>query len=443
MTRNRKIAIGAGLGVVLLGAGGIALASNREKATEVRIAAVSRRDLTSIVTASGKIEPKRQVQISADVPGRVVQLAVEEGQMVRQGDLLLRIDPTSYQAAVRRAEAAVSQAQAGASQARAALLQAQSGRQRAEVLGRQGGDLISVETLEQARTQARVTEAQSEAARYGVAQAQAALAEAREQLRKTTITAPMSGRVTRLNIEEGETAVMGTMNNPGSLLLTIADLSVMEARVKVDETDVPRISFGDSAIVRIDAFPNQTFTGTVTRVSNSAMQTAAGAMGAAGGAQASGQSVDFEVLITLNAPPAQLRPDLSATADIITARRPNALSIPILALTVRDPEGKKPRQTGQDEAPPGATTTAQARRPQAEEVEGVFLVQEDRAVWTPVRVGVAGERYFEVTSGLRGGESVVAGSYQAIRDLQNGDLVKIPPPPKEQSGARASAEKSR
>ncbi|MDQ3524873.1 MAG: biotin/lipoyl-binding protein, partial [Chloroflexota bacterium] len=139
MTRNRKLAVGAGLGIAILGLGGLALGSSRDKGTEVRIEAVSRRDLTSIVTASGKIEPKRQVQISADVPGRVVQLAVEEGQTVRQGDLLLRIDPTSYQAAVRRAEAAVSQAQAGAAQARAALLQAQSGRQRAEVLGRQGG----------------------------------------------------------------------------------------------------------------------------------------------------------------------------------------------------------------------------------------------------------------------------------------------------------------
>ncbi len=436
MTRSRKLAVGAGLGAAILGLGGLALASNREKGTEVRTEVVSRRDLTSIVTASGRIEPKRQVQISADVPGRVVQLAVEEGQTVRQGDLLLRIDPTSYHAAVRRAEAAVSQAEASAAQARAGLIQARSGLQRAETLGRQGTDLISAEALEQARTQTNVAQAQYEAARYGVAQAQAALAEAREQLRKTTITAPMSGRVTRLNIEEGETAVMGTMNNPGSLLLTIADLSVMEARVKVDETDVPRIGFGDSATVRIDAFPGQTFSGKVTRISNSALQTAAGAVGAAGGAQTGAQSVDFEVLITLDAPPAELRPDLSATAEIITARRPNALSVPILSLTVRDPDGKKPRQTAPDDAPPGATRSAQARRPDAQEVEGVFVVRDGKAAWTPVRVGVAGERYFEVTNGLRGDETVVAGTYQAIRDLEDGDAVNLPPPPKTRPGKR-------
>lgn len=425
MTRKHKIAVGAGLGVAILGAGGIALASNREKPTEVRTEVVARRDLTSVVTASGKIEPKRQVQISADVPGRVVQLAVEEGQTVQQGDLLLRIDPSSYQAAVRRAEAAVSQAQATAAQARAGLLQAQSGLQRAEALGRQGTDLISAETLEQARTQASVTQAQFEAARFGVAQAQAALTEAREQLRKTTITAPMSGRVTRLNIEEGETAIIGTMNNPGSLLLTVADLSVMEAVVKVDETDVPRISPGDSATVRIDAFPDQVFTGRVTQVSNSALQ--AGGAAAAMSQQASGgQAVDFEVVITLDGPPAVLRPDLSATADIITARRPNALAVPILSLTVRDPDGKKPEQV--DDAPPGTagTAAAGARRPEPNETEGVFVVRDGKAVWVLVQVGVAGERYFEVTRGLLGGETVVAGSYQAIRDLEHDDPVKVP-----------------
>ena len=430
MTRKQKIILGSVLGITVLGAGGVALAASREKGTEVRTEVVARRDLTAVVTASGKIDPKRQVQISADVPGRVVQLAVEEGQTVGQGDLLLRIDPSSYQASVRRAEAAVSQAQASAAQARAGLLQARSAQQRAETLGRQGADLISAEALEQARTQASVSEAQYEAARFGVSQAQAALTEAREQLRKTTIVAPMSGRVTRLNIEEGETAVMGTMNNPGSLLLTIADLSVMEARVNVDETDVPRISFGDSAVIRIDAFPNQVFTGKVTRVANSALQPG-GVAAAAGQQAASGQSVDFEVVITLDVPPAELRPDLSATADIITARRPNALAVPILSLTVRNTEGKKPEQASADDAPPGtagSTAAAQGRRLGDEEVEGVFVVQDGKATWVPVQVGIAGERYFEVTRGLQGAETVVAGSYQAIRDLEHGDAVRLPEP---------------
>jgi HlyD family secretion protein len=223
---RKKLLIGSGITVAVLGLAGLAIASNNEKGTSIRTEVVAQRDLVSVVTASGFIQPKRKVDISADISGRVIELAVEEGQWVDRGDLLLRIDPTSFQAAVRRAEAAVAQAQAQAAQARANLLKAQSDFRRAEQLA--GGDnLISAADVDQARTQHAVAEAQYEAARYGVAQAQAQLSEARETLRKATIVAPMSGRVTRLNIEEGETAIVGTMNNPGSLLLTIADLSEM------------------------------------------------------------------------------------------------------------------------------------------------------------------------------------------------------------------------
>jgi HlyD family secretion protein len=396
MTRKRKLIISASIAVLILGVAGIAIASNSDRGVEVRTDVVARRDLISVVTANGRIEPKRKVNISADIMGRVVQLAVEEGQWVERGALLLRIDPTTYQAQVRRAEAGLATARANEAQARATLLQTQQARRRAEQLA-QSQDLISPVDLEQARTASQVAAAQHEASRYAVVQAEASLSEAREQLRKTTIVAPMEGRVTRLNIEEGEMAVVGTMNNPGSLLLTIADLSVMEARVKVDETDVPNISFGDSASVRIDAFPGETFTGRVTRIGNSAAQ-AAGA-----GAQGAGSSsVDFEVIVTLDAPPEGLRPDLSATADIVTATRPEALSIPILALTVRDTSAAS---TGTD-------------------TEGVFVVRDGSAEFVPVRVGIAGERHFEVLSGLSGGETVVAGTYQAIRDLRNGQTVR-------------------
>ena len=326
MTKKRKLALGAGLTVGLIAVASIGIAATSNDATEIRTETVERRDLVSIVTASGYVQPKRKVDISADISGRVIQLAVEEGQWVERGDLLLRIDPTAYQAATRRAEAAVAQARAQESQARANLLQAQNAARRSEQLAAAEVDLISSQDLEQARTQAAVTEAQLEAGRFGVAQAQAALSESREALRKTTITAPMSGRVTRLNIDEGETAVVGTMNNPGSLLLTVSDLSEMEARVKVDETDVPNISIGDSAAVRIDAFPDQTFAGRVTRIANSSLQNPDAAPAGAGG-QAP-QSVDFEVVITLDDPPATLRPDLSATADIVTAQRSNVLAVP-------------------------------------------------------------------------------------------------------------------
>ncbi len=390
-----------------------------DEGVEVRAERVERRDLVSIVTASGKIEPKKKVDISADIPGRVIRLAVEEGQWVNRGDLLLVIDPTQYQAAANRAQAAVSQSQAQAAQARAQVLKAENDLKRAEMLS-QGENLISAADLEQARTQARVAEAQAEAARHAVAQAQAALSEARDNLAKTTIVAPMSGRVTRRNIEEGETAIIGTMNNPGSLLLTVADLSVMEATVKVDETDVPSITIGDSAVVRIDAFPGQTFAGKVTRIGNSAVQTAASQAGA--GDQ---QSVDYEVKITLDDPPEALRPDLSATADIVTETRERVLAVPIISLAVRDPDGKK-FQADEDAAEAGeGVAEAEQRARKASEVTGVFVIAGDSVTWVPVTTGIAGDRYFEITGGLKGGETVVAGTYQAIRELEAGAAVRV------------------
>jgi HlyD family secretion protein len=259
-------------------------------------------------------------------------------------------------------------------------------------------------------------QAQEEAARFGVSQAEASLSEARETLRKTTIVSPMAGRVTRLNIDEGETAVVGTMNNPGSLLLTVADLSVMEASVKVDETDVPRITFGDSASLKIDAFPDQVFTGRVTRISNSAIQAAA-----TGQAQ---QAVDFEVIITLDSPPAELRPDLSATADIVTDMRRGVPAVPIIAVTVRDPEGKKILGGEDDQATPGQTE--EDPETAAVETEGVFVARGGKAEFVPVTVGIAGDRFFEVIKGLQVGDTVVAGPYGAVRDLEDGATIRTP-----------------
>jgi HlyD family secretion protein len=376
------------------------------------------------VTASGKIQPKRKVDISADVPGRGVQLAVEEGQWVNRGDLLLRIDASQYEAEVNQAQAAVAQNRSREAEARAQLLKAQADERRALQLA-QGRDLVSAQEVDNARTQAQVAAASLQGARFAVQQAQASLAQARDNLRKTTIVAPMAGRVVRLNIHEGETAIIGTMNNPGSLLLTVADPSAMEAKVKVDETDVPGITVGDSASLKIDAFPGRSFTGKVTRIGNSAVQ-GAGAAAAAGGDQ---QSVDYEVVITLDHPPAELLPDLSTTAEIVTETRPQALSVPIIALTVRDSAGKKFKSgVGAREGEDGAAeaTRLEERRKQQAEVQGVFVIRDGKAKWVPVEVGITGGEYFEVTRGLKGGETIVAGSFQAVRELEDGDLLKVP-----------------
>lgn len=407
----RKGLILVGLTVlVLLAIARFALGNQQGRGPEVRVEVIERRDLVSLVTASGYIQPKQRVEISADISGRVTDLYVEEGQWVEQGAVLLRIDPTSFEANVRRANASVAQARAQAAQARANLARAESELARAEHLAPQ--NLISSADLEQARTQVMVTTAQLEAAEHGVAQAEAGLAEANENLRKTTISAPMSGHVTRLNIEVGETAVVGTMNNPGSLLLTIADLSTMEARVRVGETDIPSITIGDSAVVRIDAYPGKTFTGSVTRIANSAVT----APSSNTSAQAS-QAIDFEVVVTLDKPPADLRPDLTATADIITDTRKGALAVPIIAVTVRDEDGRLLRSE--------ASATAGPPSRDRVEVEGVFVIRDGSPIWTPVEVGIVSDWYFEVLNGLDEGEQVIAGPYSAVRDLEPGAQVRI------------------
>ncbi len=400
-----------------------ALLSGRgDRGPGVRIETVGRRDLVSVVTASGYIQPKLMVDISADISGRVTALHVEEGQWVDEGDVLLRIDPTSFEANVRRATASVAQARAQAAQSRANLLRAQSELERAEHLAPQ--NLIAGTDLEQARTQVMVSEAQLEAAEHGVTQADAGLAEAREQLRKTTIVAPMSGRVTRLNIRQGETAIVGTMNNAGSLLLTVSDLSQMEARVRVGETDIPSVKSGDSAQVRIDAYPGQVFSGRVTRIANSAVNAPSTRAQASSPTQAA-QAIDFEVIVAIDDPSSELRPDLTATAEIVTAERKQALTVPIIAVTVRDPEGNRFQMDAEginpDETP--------------REVEGVFVYREGVAEWTPVEVGIVGDWYFEVLGGLSGGESVIAGPYATIRELEGGQNVNLEGQPTEPATA--------
>jgi len=409
MSRRKKVLVGVLALVILLSVVALAVANSRQQGVAVRTEVVQRRDLVSIVAASGFIQPKRKVDISADISGRVTELNVEEGQWVNAGDVLLRIDPTSFEANVRRSNASVAQARAQAAQARANLTRAESELERAELLAPQ--QLISPAELEQARTQVMVARAQMEAAEYGVAQAEAGLAEAMEQLRKTTISAPMSGQVTRLNIEVGETAIVGTMNNPGSLLLTIADLSEMEARVRVGETDIPSIKLGDSASVRIDAFPGQVFSGKVTRIGNSAVNAPTGQS-----STQAAQAIDFEVIVTLDKPPPDLRPDLTATADIVTATRTQAIAVPIIAVTVRDREGRR------YEANPDQGTPVDQ---EIEEVEGVFVVRDGQPVWAPVKLGIVGDWYFEVLEGLEGGETVVSGPYAAVRDLEPGDRIRI------------------
>jgi HlyD family secretion protein len=416
MSRRTRIWIVAAVVVLIVG-GVVAFRINKKKhaGTEVRLEQVSRRDLVSSVTASGKIEAKTSVDISADITGRIIDLAVREGDLVKQGQFLLQIDPAQYQAAVARAQGVVASTQATLLQTGATRDQAQRALNRAKQLTQLGDNLIAPETAEQAQTAFDVAEANYQSTKAQLEQARASLQEAKDNLGKTRLTAPISGRVVRLAVEEGEVAVPGTFSRETGLLMTIADLSVILAKVQVDETDVVRLSQSDSVEVTIDAYRDTTFWGRVTKVSHSAKLTATET--ASGSTD---RAVDFDVEITLRNPPADIRPDLSCTARIITDTRDKALSIPIIALTVREHE-KVPNESQGEAAAPVDTLRARFKK---KEAEGVFVVRNGIATFRPVKTGVAGEEYFEVIDGLREGETIVAGTYQAIRDLKDGAKVR-------------------
>jgi HlyD family secretion protein len=398
MKRKKLVLAGAlGLGLLALAANGSA--ADDDDGLLARTEVVQRRDLFATVTGSGLVQPRRKIDVSADVPGRVVELAVQEGAWVEAGSLLLRIDASRQESALLRARAALAQAEATTQQVRGNLVQARSVLGRSEQLAGDRGWVTPAE-LDQLRSQAAALEAQLRASEFAVQQSRASVAEARDAVDKCTLRAPMSGRVTRLNVEVGETASTGSSSNPNSILLTIADPSRMEAAIRVDETDVPSIQVGDRATVRIDAFPRQAFPGRVVRVSNSASR--------GGGAQ----SAHFQVIIALDSTQVPLHPELSANAEVVTEERRGVLSIPILALTARDRTGHRPARAGADASPLS---------------EGIFVVENGVARFVPVRVGIVGKRHFEVASGLRGGETVVAGNYQLVRELEDGDEVETAP----------------
>jgi HlyD family secretion protein len=434
-TRGKVILIVAGV-VVMAGFVSLSVSKRGQPAVDVRLEKVGKRDLIAVVTASGKVEPKKSVDILSDIMGRIVNLPVREGDFVQKGQLLVSIDPTSYQAGVERATAGVASARANVAQAQANLDQAQRAYNRAKDVRAQNQALISQESLEQLQTQQEVAVANLDAAQRQVDQAQANLRDAQDQLRKTTIVSPITGRVTRLSIEEGEVAVPGTFSRATGLLMTVSDMSVIEAWVQVDETDVVRIHLGDSVDVSIDAMPDTTFAGRVTKIANSSI---AGATASTGGQQTVAQAVDFEVRIELNNPPRDVRPDLSATARIITDTRKQVLSVPIIALTVRQPTPDSVASRSGATQPKFQVVTDTTHRGRAKEVEGVFVVDTAKHIahFRPVKVGIAGDEYFELVNGVTVGETIVAGTYQAIKDLKDGSRVKGQPAPRRPAAAPA------
>jgi HlyD family secretion protein len=413
MDKKAKWAIGiialGGIGSVL----GMSAVKRGGKAVEVRMEAVQKRDLVASVTASGQVRPQTKVDVASDVSGKITKLSVKEGQMVSAGQFLLQIDPSQAEAAVQRAEAAVASSRAQLAQSEASLDQAQKSYERSASIKKQNPQLISDEQVDQLRTAVDVNRALVDAAKHAVDQAGASLNDAKSALSKTTIYAPMAGRVTRLVVEQGETAVPGTFNKDAATLLTISDMSVLETRVKVDETDVARIRVGDSAQVQVDAFPDTTFLGRVTKISNSSVKNATST-------STTDQAVDYEVTVQLLNAPVDTRPDFSTTAKIITDKRAGVLSVPIIALTVRENQALQ-----QGDTAVGLGKAKPVKDVGKKDVEGVFVVGPDNKVtFRAVKVGIAGEKHFEIISGLKAGEKIVAGTYQAIRELKDGAQVR-------------------
>ncbi len=442
------------IGVLVIAAiaGGAYSRSRQDKGTLVTAENVQRRDLESLVSASGKIEPKRSVNISAQSMGRVTQIGVREGDLVKAGQFLLLIDPVAAQSVVRRDEAAVAGARTGLEQsrvtvqsARASLDVAKQGLKRQQELWEAG--LTTRETLERAEAEVQMRESDINARgqeirtrEEQVRQQEAGLTNSRYNLSQSRFESPFDGIVTRRNIEEGENVVVGTMNNAGTVLLTVADMSVIEAEVEVDETDIPLVQIGQKATVTIDAIEGKTFAGRVTEIGNSPIQVAGQTAGAR-------TATNFKVVVTLDEAAPEIRPGFTCTAEISTASKSGVVSVPIQALTVRELEYDKagavvprvrPAPASRWTFGPPAAAATQALPTELpvghtrKEVEGVFVIRDGKAQFVIVQVGIAGERYFEVSSGLNEGDRVITGPFDSVRNLFEGDPTRenIPTPAK-------------
>ena len=429
------------IGVVLVGAA-VVFANfyfKRDKGLTVTTEGIRARDLDAVVSASGKIQPKRLVNISADTPGRVVDLAVNEGDRIRKGQFLLQIDPKSLRtrvdsnsASLRAAEQSLDQLRQGAETSKVQLQQAQQNLARQQDLWRQ--QLTTREALDKAINDVKAAESagqerekQLRPQESRIAQEHATLESARYDLSKVRIESPIEGIVTRRNIQEGETAITGTMNNPGTVLLTLADMSIIQAEVEVDETNIPRVQLGQPAKITIDAIPERSFKGHVSEIGNSPIQAASGA--AASGTQAT----NFKVTVMLDEKVPDVRPGFTCTADITTATRKEAVAVPIPAVAVRelvyDANGqviKAPRNDKRGRTVEPVAAAAELKPGQTrKEAEGVFVLRTGRAEFVPIKMGVAGDKYFEVLSGLKPGDQVITGPYNSVRGMADGDSVRI------------------
>jgi HlyD family secretion protein len=429
MTGKTKKILAAVAGIAVIGAV-VGFSVNREnrKKTAVQTGKVEKRDLVQVVTASGEVRPKRYVNVGANVSGRLVEISVLEGDQVKKGQVLARVESERYEAGARQGEAGVAAARADLARADADLDAARLAFDRNKQM--RDEKLISASAFDQAEAEYKMKTAAVDAARKRVAQLQAALDSTRDELYKTTVYSPMDGVVTNLPKEAGE-MVIGAMSFNPTVIMTVADLSVMECEVMVDETDFRNLKLGQEAKIKVDALEGLELKGEVTEIGASALVRGSGSQAAAQttlGANTGNQPKDFKVTITVKDPPPNLRPGLNATAEITTATRKAVVAVPVQAVVVREvnKEGKvvDPDAVGGGGSEREGNTVGTVAREKGEEKEGVFVVDGDKAKFKPVKTGIMGETDIEITDGLAEGRWIVTGSYRTLRNLKDDARIK-------------------
>jgi HlyD family secretion protein len=462
--RKWKITLGVLVLLVIAGAVGFSIRSRNRGIVTVQTGKVVRQDLVSVVTASGEIKPKNYVNIGANAMGRITDLYVLEGARVSQGQMLARLESVQPEADVQAHKATLSSSQADSAAAEASLRaadenlrtqQATVERARADLernrLNWERAQLLFAQKLisrqeydqrkadfdaasaglreaeyrvGQLKAQRQQIAAQLDASQKRVSVAQANLRRATDILQKTSYVSPLDGIVTNLPVRVGETVVPGIQNSPASLIMTIADMSLITAEVKVDETDIVNVQLDQTADITIDAVPNETFKGRVIEIGNTAILRSSG-LAASQSAVSSQEAKDFKVVVALDNPPVSIRPGLSCTAKITTATRKSALSIPIQALTIRQRGDLEPTpKRGQDRVQAAASDPAKEKA-RKEELQGVFVVTSQKAQFRKVQTGITGATDIEVLEGLKEGDEIITGSYKVIRTLRNEARVKV------------------
>jgi HlyD family secretion protein len=453
MSTWKKIAIGAGAVVLLSAVAGFAVYQSHKGVVTVQTGKAQRMDLVAVVSASGEIKPKTYVNIGANAFGKITKLYVKEGDRVKRGQMLAQLenvqpaaDMDATQASLEAARTDAVAAEAALNTSMADLNRAKSDAERSDLdwsraqglykdalIAKSDYDMqkaahqTAVAMLAQAQARVAQAKAQKDSADRRIGQAGANLTHAADVLKKTTYQAPYDGVITNLPVREGETVVIGIQNAPGSTLMTLADMSVITAEVKVDETDIVNVEMGQPAQVTIDAIPKKVFKGVVTQIGDNAIVRSTG-VSTSQQASTSQEAKDFKVVVTLQDPPEDLRPGLSATAKITTATRGNALTIPIQALTVRrqaDLVPKDEKGSVQAAAPAKDKDKDKDKDQDKLEIQGVFILRNHKAEFVPVDTGIAGTTDIEVIKGLQEGDEIITGSYKVLRTLRPGSSIKV------------------